>query len=235
MIEPEPSRDHTERLLARAGVPDRARRRPDRRSPSTTSSSSATIHVPGRPVLGGVPHRRGDPRQGLADRDHRHERELDADRLRPDRASAWAAIVVGDLEAPRPDEIATDEPVTASSTSPPARWSAPTVEPHEVPLAIDELPLVALLGCFAEGETVVTGAQELQGQGVRPDRDRRRRPARPRRRHRGHRRRLRRHAAPAACAAARSRPTATTAWRCSARSPASRAARASRSSGWTPP
>ena len=36
------------------------------------------------------------------------------------------------------------------------------VEPHEVPLAIDELPLVALLGCFADGETVVTGAQELK-------------------------------------------------------------------------
>ena len=34
--------------------------------------------------------------------------------------------------------------------------------PHEVPLAIDELPLVALLGCFAEGETVVRGAQELR-------------------------------------------------------------------------
>ena len=32
----------------------------------------------------------------------------------------------------------------------------------EVPLAIDELPLVALLGCFAEGETVVEGAQELR-------------------------------------------------------------------------
>jgi 3-phosphoshikimate 1-carboxyvinyltransferase len=37
-----------------------------------------------------------------------------------------------------------------------------TVEPDEVPLAIDELPLVALLGCFAEGETVVRGAQELR-------------------------------------------------------------------------
>jgi 3-phosphoshikimate 1-carboxyvinyltransferase len=37
-----------------------------------------------------------------------------------------------------------------------------TVEPEEVPLAIDELPLVALLGCFAEGETVVHGAQELR-------------------------------------------------------------------------
>jgi 3-phosphoshikimate 1-carboxyvinyltransferase len=37
-----------------------------------------------------------------------------------------------------------------------------TVEPDEVPLAIDELPLVALLGCFAEGETVVRGAGELR-------------------------------------------------------------------------
>ena len=31
-----------------------------------------------------------------------------------------------------------------------------------MPLAIDELPLVALLGCFAEGETIVTGAEELR-------------------------------------------------------------------------
>jgi 3-phosphoshikimate 1-carboxyvinyltransferase len=36
------------------------------------------------------------------------------------------------------------------------------VEPEEVPLAIDELPLVALLGCYAEGETVVRGAAELR-------------------------------------------------------------------------
>ena len=36
------------------------------------------------------------------------------------------------------------------------------VEPEEVPLAIDELPLVALLGCFAEGATVVRGAGELR-------------------------------------------------------------------------
>jgi 3-phosphoshikimate 1-carboxyvinyltransferase len=32
----------------------------------------------------------------------------------------------------------------------------------DVPLAIDELPLVALLGCFAEGETIVRGAHELR-------------------------------------------------------------------------
>jgi 3-phosphoshikimate 1-carboxyvinyltransferase len=36
------------------------------------------------------------------------------------------------------------------------------VGPGEVPLTIDELPLVALLGCFAEGETIVRGAQELR-------------------------------------------------------------------------
>ncbi len=36
------------------------------------------------------------------------------------------------------------------------------MEADEVPLAIDELPLVALLGCFAEGETIVRGAEELR-------------------------------------------------------------------------
>jgi len=39
---------------------------------------------------------------------------------------------------------------------------ATVVGTEEVPLAIDELPLVALLGCFAEGETVVQGAAELR-------------------------------------------------------------------------
>jgi 3-phosphoshikimate 1-carboxyvinyltransferase len=36
------------------------------------------------------------------------------------------------------------------------------VTEEDVPSAIDELPLVALLGCFAEGETVVSGAGELR-------------------------------------------------------------------------
>jgi 3-phosphoshikimate 1-carboxyvinyltransferase len=36
------------------------------------------------------------------------------------------------------------------------------VTAEDVPGAIDELPLVALLGCFAEGETVVSGAAELR-------------------------------------------------------------------------
>ncbi len=40
--------------------------------------------------------------------------------------------------------------------------SATRVTASEVPVAIDELPLVALLGCFAAGETVVEGAGELR-------------------------------------------------------------------------
>jgi 3-phosphoshikimate 1-carboxyvinyltransferase len=39
---------------------------------------------------------------------------------------------------------------------------ATRVHAQEVPLAIDELPLVALLGCYAEGTTVVSGAEELR-------------------------------------------------------------------------
>ena len=37
-----------------------------------------------------------------------------------------------------------------------------TITAEDVPSTIDELPLVALLGCFAEGETVVEGAAELR-------------------------------------------------------------------------
>jgi 3-phosphoshikimate 1-carboxyvinyltransferase len=43
-----------------------------------------------------------------------------------------------------------------------ASLTAATVAADEVPLVIDELPLVALLGAFAEGTTVVSGAAELR-------------------------------------------------------------------------
>lgn len=58
-------------------------------------------------------------------------------------------------------EILTSEPVGDLDVAY-APLKATTVEADEVPLAIDELPLVALLGCFADGETVVRGAEELR-------------------------------------------------------------------------
>jgi 3-phosphoshikimate 1-carboxyvinyltransferase len=69
------------------------------------------------------------------------------------------AIVVGDLEAP--GSFGPAEPVCDLDVSH-GPILATAVEAAEVPLAIDELPLVALLGVFAEGETVVRGAAELR-------------------------------------------------------------------------
>jgi 3-phosphoshikimate 1-carboxyvinyltransferase len=69
-------------------------------------------------------------------------------------------IVLGDLED-ESGELIGEEPVSDLDVAHGALEST-VVEPEEVPLAIDELPLVALLGCFAEGETLVRGAQELR-------------------------------------------------------------------------
>ncbi|MGI8715192.1 MAG: 3-phosphoshikimate 1-carboxyvinyltransferase [Solirubrobacteraceae bacterium] len=69
------------------------------------------------------------------------------------------AVVVGELEAP--GTFGAAEPVCDLDVSH-APIVATTVSADEVPLAIDELPLVALLGCFAEGETIVRGAAELR-------------------------------------------------------------------------
>jgi 3-phosphoshikimate 1-carboxyvinyltransferase len=70
------------------------------------------------------------------------------------------AVVVGELED-EPDDVPRDEPIGELDVAQ-APLEGTAVEPEEVPLAIDELPLVALLGCFAEGETVVRGAGELR-------------------------------------------------------------------------
>jgi 3-phosphoshikimate 1-carboxyvinyltransferase len=69
-------------------------------------------------------------------------------------------IVLGDLEE-EGGELVPEEPVSDLDVAH-GQLEGTVVEPEEVPLAIDELPLVALLGCFAEGETVVRGAQELR-------------------------------------------------------------------------
>jgi 3-phosphoshikimate 1-carboxyvinyltransferase len=65
------------------------------------------------------------------------------------------AMTVDEIREPGPEPIATLH-VRSSSF----RGAAITTE--DVPAAIDELPIVALLACFAEGETVVSGAAELR-------------------------------------------------------------------------
>jgi 3-phosphoshikimate 1-carboxyvinyltransferase len=75
-------------------------------------------------------------------------------------AQRMGAVILGDLEEPgdeQPDHEPAGELDVAASP-----LIATEVTADEVPLAIDELPLVALLGCFAEGDTVVSGAAELR-------------------------------------------------------------------------
>jgi 3-phosphoshikimate 1-carboxyvinyltransferase len=65
------------------------------------------------------------------------------------------AMTVHEIREPGPEPIATLNVRHAE-------LSGATITAEDVPAAIDEIPLVALLGCFAEGETVVTGASELR-------------------------------------------------------------------------
>ena len=74
-------------------------------------------------------------------------------------AQRMGAVIVGELE--EPGVKAELEPVGELDVAA-GPLEGTTVEPEEVPLAIDELTLVGLLGAFAEGETVVKGADELR-------------------------------------------------------------------------
>jgi 3-phosphoshikimate 1-carboxyvinyltransferase len=74
-------------------------------------------------------------------------------------AQRMGAVVVGDLEPE--GTVAADEPVGDLDVAH-GPLESTEVGAGEVPLAIDELTLVALLGAFAEGDTVVRGAAELR-------------------------------------------------------------------------
>jgi 3-phosphoshikimate 1-carboxyvinyltransferase len=159
VIEPAPSRDHTERLLARAG----ARISRDGARVEVVAQDElelGSIHVPGDPssaafLVAAAVLVRGS-RIVVTDMNANWTRTGFV-RI----AQRMGAIVLGDLEPPRPGEIVPSEPVCELDVAfGPLVGTA--VEPAEVPLAIDELPLVALLGVFAEGETVVRGAGELR-------------------------------------------------------------------------
>ena len=74
-------------------------------------------------------------------------------------AERMGAVIVGELEPP--DTEADDEPAGELDVAS-GPLEGTVVEREEVPLAIDELTLVGLLGAHAEGETVVRGAAELR-------------------------------------------------------------------------
>ena len=161
VTEPAPSRDHTERMLAGAGVAV-AHRGADVSLARVEALQAQGLRVPGDPSSAAfviaaavlVPGSRVLVRDvGVNWTRIGFLRILER----------MGGVVVGSLEDVPADgaPIATSEPVSDLDVTASALRGT-TVEAAEVPLAIDELPLVALLGCFAEGETVVRGAQELR-------------------------------------------------------------------------
>ena len=217
-----------------------ARRAPACRSRATDGRRDGPQHRrarprrhrrPRRPLLRRVPHRRrrcSCPARASCSRTSASTGPAPASSASLER---MGGVVVGDLEEPPERRDPAAEPVVRPRRRPGAAGRAPTVEAEEVPLAIDELPLVALLGCFAEGETVVAGAAGAAASrsptGSRPSSTACAGSAPTSRRPRT----ASSCAAPAACAAARSTRAATTASRCSARWPGWPPARASRSIG----
>jgi 3-phosphoshikimate 1-carboxyvinyltransferase len=166
VVEPETTRDHTERILAAAGAS--VETEPLRSLPSVQGGrrrisvspverlEPGRIEIPGDfssaafPLLAALLVRGSELRiEGVGLNPTRIGMlgvlnrmgapiEVAEERLGPGGEPSGAIVVRhGPLEATR-------------------------VHRQEVPVTIDELPLVALVGCFAEGETVVAGAEELR-------------------------------------------------------------------------
>ena len=154
VIEPSPTRDHSERMLAAAGAEvgrdgETVTIRPaDRLEPGEIvipgDLSSAAFFIVAATIVPGSRAR------------------LDGVGLNPTRCGVieilrrmGAAIEVSE------ERGRGGEPVGAIEVSA-AELGGTTVGGDEIPLAIDELPLIALAACFAEGETVIAGASELR-------------------------------------------------------------------------
>jgi len=168
VTEPAPSRDHTERMLAGAGVA--VRREGARVSVQNTDELQAQdVVVPGDPSSAAFMIAAA----ALVPGSRVVVRDVGVNWTRAGFLrilQRMGASVAGDVE-PAPEagpkldpgsgSVVAREPVSdLEVTAAPLQGTA--VEPEEVALTIDELPLVALLGCFAEGETVVRGAEELR-------------------------------------------------------------------------
>jgi 3-phosphoshikimate 1-carboxyvinyltransferase len=166
VTEPAPTRDHSERMLAAAGA-------------EIEVGELRTV-----PVAGGGPERRITVRaaERLAPAPiavpgdfssaafwavaaaivPRSRIRIDDVGLNPTRVGLLGILnrMGAALEVEEDPSAETEPRGTISVRHGPLR--ATRVHGAEVAVAIDELPLVALLGCFAEGRTVVSGAGELR-------------------------------------------------------------------------
>jgi 3-phosphoshikimate 1-carboxyvinyltransferase len=154
VIEPLPSRDHTERMLVAAGasierdgdavvVRPAERLEPEPITVPADISSAAFFAVAASLVAGS-------------------EVVLEEVGVNPTRTGLPTILerMGAQIEVEDEREVGGEPIATLHVRSTPLR--ATEVGGAEIPLAIDELPLVALAACFAEGTTVIRDAEELR-------------------------------------------------------------------------
>ncbi|HEX2112671.1 MAG TPA: 3-phosphoshikimate 1-carboxyvinyltransferase [Gaiellaceae bacterium] len=154
VVEPAPTRDHTERLLEAAGA--HVRRKP--REPAVWPLARLrplTLEVPGdfssaAPFIAAATLLNGS------------DLRLHGVGVNPTRTGFLAVLErMGGRIALFNRRSSGGEPVADIEVAP-AELVATEVAPEEVPGLIDELPLLALVAGVARGETVVRGAEELR-------------------------------------------------------------------------
>lgn len=154
VVEPLPSRDHTERMLAAAGASVRSEENavviqsadllePDEiLVPADISSAAfflvAAVLIPGSEV------------------------ELNGVGANPTRTGLLMILERMGATIAREEETEVGGEPIARLCVRSAPLRATEVGGADIPLAIDELPLVALAACFAEGTTVIRDAEELR-------------------------------------------------------------------------
>ncbi|HEU4462706.1 MAG TPA: 3-phosphoshikimate 1-carboxyvinyltransferase [Solirubrobacterales bacterium] len=154
IVEPLPSRDHSERMLAAAGaaierVDDAVVVRPvERLEPGRivvpADISSAAFFIVAASLVAGS------------------ELALEEVNVNPTRTGLLTILERMGAEVEREGETEVGGEPIASLRVRSAPLQATEVGGAEIPLAIDELPLVALAACFAEGTTVIRDAEELR-------------------------------------------------------------------------
>ena len=151
--EPVPTRDHTEKMLAAMGAP------------VAREGRSVSVSRPGRlqPLGMRVPGDISSAAPWLVLGACHPDAELHIEGVGINQTRTGLLDILGRMGASielQEERETSGEPVAdlvvRSST-----LSGVTVQGGEIPRAIDELPLVALLGCFAHGTTVVREAEEL--------------------------------------------------------------------------
>jgi 3-phosphoshikimate 1-carboxyvinyltransferase len=155
VIEPAPSRDHTERMLAAAGA--------DVRRDGLTVSVRPAVRL--EPGLLAVPADISSAAFFVTAATLVPDSEVVLEGVGVNQTRTGLLTILERMGAAIEESELTGEhggEPTADLVVRSAPLRGTEVGGAEIPLAIDELPLVALAACFAEGETVIRDAEELR-------------------------------------------------------------------------